>query len=421
MAWPNAALFYNENMNLDEILTQAVSMGASDIHLKAGLVPIIRKNGDLIPLNETAAVCDATELRDLVYMITSPAQRAQFEKHRELDMSYGVSGLGRFRMSIFHQRGSVRIVIRHLSHKIPQLEDLGLPPIIKKIADSERGLVLVTGVTGSGKSTTMAAMVDYINRHHSKHIITIEDPIEYVIKDRKSLITQRELGSDTNSFANALRAALRQDPDVVLIGEMRDLETINIALLAAETGHLVISTLHTADASETINRILSAYPPLAQLQLRLQLASTLRAIISQRLAQKADGSGRIPAVEVLINTARTAEMITDPNKTKSLVLAIEEGFEHYGMQSFDQCLMRLLSQKQISYQEALKLSSHPDNFSLRVKGFTSMDGKKWQNFDLSHVESTQSHDKIELEVINTQVKDPDTNGGIIIKPKKKAR
>ncbi len=386
-------------MNLDEILSKAVGLGASDIHLKAGLAPIIRKNGQLLPLTNPTDICDPTMLKDIFFMMTSAHQRAHFEKHRELDLSYGVAGLGRFRVSVFQQRGSIRIVIRHLSHKIPLLDDLQLPQVIKKIAEYERGLVLVTGVTGSGKSTTLASMVDYINRNQSTHIITIEDPIEYVIKDRKSLITQRELGSDTNSFASALRAALRQDPDVILIGEMRDLETINIAILAAETGHLVLSTLHTSDATETVNRILAAYPTMQQTQIRLQLASSLKAIVCQRLAQKADGTGRVPAVEVMINTSRTAEMIADPNKTKNLIQAIEEGHEHYEMQSFDQALMKLLSDKTITLSEAMKLSSQPENFALRMRGVTSMDGKKWSKFDLNgSSEETALAQKIELDL-----------------------
>jgi len=387
-------------MNFDEILTKAVQLGASDIHLKAGLAPIIRRNGMLAPLTSPHEVCDSNMLRDIFNMITTAQQRAIFEKNRELDLSYGVPGLGRFRLSVFQQRGSIRIVIRHLSHKIPQLDELGLPPVVKKIAEFERGLVLVTGVTGSGKSTTLAGMIDYINRNRSKHIITIEDPIEYVIKDRKSLITQRELGSDTNSFSAALRAALRQDPDVVLIGEMRDLETINIALLAAETGHLVFSTLHTADAGETINRILAAYPPLQQTQIRLQLAASLRAVISQRLAARADGKGRVPVVEIMINNARTAEMIADHNKTKNLIIAIEEGYEHYSMQSFDQALMKLVSEKVITFSEAMKLSSQPDNFALRAKGVTSMGGQKWDPFDggLGPDDTSAGETKIEIEL-----------------------
>jgi twitching motility protein PilT len=388
-------------MNFDEILTKAVQLGASDIHLKAGLAPIIRRNGALSPLTNPQDVCDPNMLRDIFNMITTAQQRAIFEKNRELDLSYGVPGLGRFRLSVFQQRGSIRIVIRHLSHKIPQLDELGLPPIVKRVAEYERGLVLVTGVTGSGKSTTLAGMIDYINRNRSKHIITIEDPIEYVIKDRKSLITQRELGSDTNSFSAALRAALRQDPDVILIGEMRDLETINIALLAAETGHLVFSTLHTADAGETINRVLAAYPPLQQTQIRLQLATSLRAVISQRLAAKADGSGRVPVVEVMLNNPRTAEMIADQNKTKDLISAIEEGYEHYGMQSFDQALMKLISDKLITFSEAMKLSSKPENFALRAKGVTSMGGQKWEAFDaggVHHDDTAAGETKIELDL-----------------------
>jgi twitching motility protein PilT len=387
-------------MELNEILAKSVALGASDVHLKAGLVPVIRVNGNLRPLSPKAPVYDASSLKSMAQSMMSSRQKIQFEKNKEVDMSYGVPGLGRFRVNVFHQRGTVRIVIRHLAQEVPQLEDLGLPAVLKKFADLERGLVLITGITGSGKSTTLAALIDYINRNKSKHILTIEDPIEYVIRDRKSLITQRELGSDTDSFATALRAALRQDPDVILIGEMRDLDTINIALLAAETGHLVLSTLHTGDASETINRILAAYPAMQQIQIRMQLASNLKAIVSQRLARKSEGKGRVPAVEIMINTPRTAEMIMDANKTKGLTQAIEEGFEHYEMQSYDQALMKLLSEKQIDYNEALKLSSNPENFALRLKGITSMDGGKWNNFDLNTSAGQEgiTGTKIELEL-----------------------
>ncbi|HEX4922939.1 MAG TPA: PilT/PilU family type 4a pilus ATPase, partial [Bdellovibrionales bacterium] len=375
--------------------------------------PVIRVNGNLRPLSPKAPVFDATSLKNIATSMMSSRQRAQFEKSKEIDMSYGVAGLGRFRVNVFQQRGTVRIVIRHLAQEVPQLDELGLPPVLKKFADYERGLVLVTGVTGSGKSTTLAALIDHINRNKSKHILTIEDPIEYVIRDRKSLITQRELGSDTDSFPAALRAALRQDPDVILIGEMRDIDTINIALLAAETGHLVFSTLHTGDASETINRILAAYPAMQQTQVRLQLASSLKAVVSQRLARRVGGKGRVAAVEVMINTPRTQEMIVDPAKTKLLTQAIEEGVEHYEMQSYDQSLMKLLSEKVIDYNEALKLSTNPENFALRLKGITSQGGHKWNNFDLntsvtgvmSAEQNTVTGTKIELELFTQNEKE----------------
>lgn len=383
------------------MLSKAVALGASDVHLKAGLVPVIRVNGSLRPLSPKAPVFDATALKNIAQSMMSSRQKIQFEKNKECDMSYGVAGVGRFRVNVFQQRGTVRIVIRHLAQNVPQLEDLGLPSVIKKFAEYERGLVLITGVTGSGKSTTLAAIIDYINRNMSKHILTVEDPIEYVIRDRKSLITQRELGSDTDSFSSALRAALRQDPDIILVGEMRDIETINIALTAAETGHLVFSTLHTSDAAETINRILSAYPALQQTQIRLQLAASLKAIVCQRLAQRSGGNGRIPAVEVMINTPRTMEMIVDPNKTKNITQAIEEGVEHYEMQSYDQSLMKLLSEGLIDYNEALKLSSNPENFALRLKGITSQGGYKWSNFENTSTggeQVTMTGTKIELEL-----------------------
>lgn len=260
------------------------------------------------------------------------------------------------------------MVVRPISTDVPSFNQLHLPKQLEAIANYERGLILITGVTGSGKTTTMASLIDYINQTKKKHIITIEDPIEYLISDRKSLVSQRELGADTLSFASAIRAALRQDPDVILLGEIRDRETMNIALLAAETGHLVVSTLHTADARETINRVLVYYEPHEQMQVRIQLSSVIRAIISQRLAKRKDDQGQIPAVEIMANTPRVREMILDPIKTHSILDAIEEGNGTYGTQSFDQSLMELLSQQLIDYSEALQLSTNPDNFALKVRG-----------------------------------------------------
>lgn len=364
------------------MLAKAISVGASDVHLKHGVVPVVRKLGALHPLDPQLKRISAEQIKDIAYSILSENQIAVLEAGREVDLGYGVQGLGRFRVNIFKQRGSIRIVIRAIPDRVPSIEELHLPQVIEKICAFERGLVLVTGVTGSGKSTTMASMVDYINANETRHIITIEDPIEYLLRDRRSLITQRELGSDTESFAKALRAALRQDPDVILIGEMRDQETIETALLAAETGHLVISTLHTADAPETINRILAVYESHKQPQIRIQLAATIKAIISQRLARRSDKKGVIPAVEVMISTARTREMIENPLKTKELTLAMEEGFQTYGMQTFDQSLMQLVSKNFVSYEEALQLSSNPPDFELRYKGFVnSGEGAKWEDFE----------------------------------------
>lgn len=386
-------------MNINEILAKAMAMGASDVHLKQGLVPVIRLHGELYPLDLKLPRLTADHIREIARTVLPQGQHSVLDVKKEIDCGYGVSGLGRFRVNIFKQRGSWRIVIRAIRDKVPNFQDLHLPKVLEKVAGIERGLVLVTGVTGSGKSTTMASLIDFINRTRNRHIITIEDPIEYLIQDRKSLITQRELGADTESFSQALRAALRQDPDVILIGEMRDKETIATAILAAETGHLVISTLHTADAQETINRVLSAYDTSQHGQVRLQLASVIQAIISQRLARRSDGKGVIPAVEIMFNTARIRELIVKPERTQDIRHAIEEGHVSYGMQSFDQSLMGLLSEKLITFEEAISLSTNPDDFELRFKGITSQDGKRWENFDKNAAQSSAAWNAIpNLEV-----------------------
>jgi len=307
-------------------------------------------------------------------------QRRQFDESYELDLAYGVPGLGRFRVNIYSQRGALALVFRAIPIEIPSLEVLNLPKILEKISVEERGLILVTGTTGSGKSTTLAAMIDYINSNRTCNIITIEDPVEYLHRDRKSLISQREVGLDTISFGNALKSALRQDPDVILVGEMRDLETIETALTAAETGHLVFSTLHTMDAAETVNRIISIFPPFQQRQIRLQLSNVLKAVIAQRLVPRADGRGRVPAVEVMIATARIRECIDDKDKTKQIPEAIAQGFVAYGMQSFDQSLMQLYTHNLITYEEALRQSSNPDDFALKVSGISSTSDTTWDQF-----------------------------------------
>jgi twitching motility protein PilT len=292
-------------------------------------------------------------------------------------------------------------VIRLINQTIPQFDELQLPSVIKKIAESERGLILVTGVTGSGKSTTLASMINHINLHHHSHIVTLEDPIEYLIRDRKSIISQRELGADMHSFASALRASLRQDPDVILVGEMRDKETTETAILAAETGHLVFSTMHTLDAQETINRIIGLFPPHQQDQIRRQLAGVLRAIISQRLILRKDGSGMIPALEVLVNNQRIKELIEDPNKTNQITDALATSAKESGMQSFDQSLMRLVTKGLVNVDEALKYATNPDNFFLKLKGIQSGVASDW-NEDRSeaHPKSKWSneHSNLQLDV-----------------------
>lgn len=358
-------------IDLAEILQTAMKKQASDVHLKAGLVPVIRKHGKLRPLQQGLPQLTAAQVEEMALALLDQYQKDHFFKYREIDIGYGISGLGRFRVNIFRQRGSVRMVIRNIPFNVPSIGELNLPPIIQKIADLERGLILVTGVTGSGKSSTLASMIDFINQTQNTHILTIEDPIEFLIRDRKSIVSQRELGHDTLNYSAALRAALRQDPDVILIGEMRDRETIETALAAAETGHLVLSTLHTLDAPETINRIISAFEPHHHEQIRRQLGAVLKAIISQRLVRRKDKSGFIPAVEILINNQRIREMIEDPSKTKEITNALEESKDTVGMQSFDQSLMELLTADLIDYDEALRLATNPEDFQLRAAGVAS--------------------------------------------------
>jgi len=301
----------------------------------------------------------------------STAQRQKFKDSQEVDLAYSVPGLGRFRCNVFQQRGTIGCVLRVIPVKVKTLDELGLPSVLKKIAEEERGLVLVTGTTGSGKSTTLAAMIDHINKTRTSHVITIEDPIEYLHRDNQCIINQREIGVDTRSFAYALRSALRQDPDVILVGEMRDMETIETAMHAAETGHLVFSTLHTLDATETINRIISVFPPHQQKQIRLQLASVLRAAIAQRLIPRADGAGRAPAVEVLVATPFIKDCVVDKDKTHLIAGAIAQGTSQYSMQTFDQSIFSLFQEQLISYEEALRWASNVDEFKLRVQGIST--------------------------------------------------
>jgi twitching motility protein PilT len=369
-------------MELNQILLEALNVGASDVHIKVGLPPVFRVNGALRFLRDIKAF-DQNEVSRMALSIMNEWQKDRFIKNKEVDMGYEIYGMGRFRINIFQQRGKIRIALRIVPYKIKGLADLNLPPVIEKISMENRGLVLVTGTTGSGKSTTLAAMIDIINARRTCHVLTIEDPIEFVHEDRKAVIDQREVGSDTITFADALRSALRQDPDVILVGEMRDFETIETALTAAETGHLVMSTLHTVDAAETINRIISAFPPYHQRQVRLQLASIIKGIISQRLVPKADGLGRVPAVEIMVSTARIRECVIEKDKTSEINDAITKGYTTYGMQSFDQSLMLLLKRRLITYEEALRQSSNPDDFALRVKGVMSTGDATWEHFDKS--------------------------------------
>jgi len=366
-------------VELNEILGIAMKAKGSDVHLKAGIPPIVRIDGKLRAI-PNAERLSADQVRGMAFAIMNERQKRIFDESYEVDLSYGVPGLGRFRVNAFAQRGTVALVLRAIPIAIPSLEALNLPPILTKLAQEQRGLILVTGTTGSGKSTTLASMIDFINENRTCNIITIEDPVEYLHKDKKSLISQREVGFDTLSFGKALTSSLRQDPDVILVGEMRDYETIETALTAAETGHLVLSTLHTLDAAETINRIISVFPPFHQRQVRMQLSGILKGVVSQRLVPRADGKGRVPAVEIMIGTARIRDCIDDKEKTKQIPEAIAQGFTTYGMQTFDQSLMQLLTKKLITYEEAIRQSSNPDDFALKISGISSTSDSSWDDF-----------------------------------------
>ena len=354
---------------LDQILSAAKRVGASDVHIKVGLPPVYRIRGELRTIRDVPPITEEL-IEAFIKNAMNDRQNSEWEEFHECDLAYTTNEGVRFRANVFLRGGLPGLVLRMIPLEIPEFETLGLPDVVLKLANESRGLVLVTGITGSGKSTSLAAMVDNINRNRACHIVTIEDPIEFMFTDRRSVVNQRELGMDTTSFSRALRAAMRQDPDVVLVGEMRDLETIEIAMLAAETGHLVLSTLHTTDAVETVNRIISAFPKEQQQQVRLQLASALKGVISQRLLPQADGRKMIPAVEVMVNTARIRELIEDPTRNIEIRQAISEGRNPYGMVTFDQCLIDLVKQRQVTYETALKNASNPDDFSLVFRGIS---------------------------------------------------
>src|SRR5688500_7824397 len=357
-------------MHVNDLLKIAVDGGASDLHLKVGSYPMMRVRGTLVPAVEDKRL-DAEDMVAMAAAVLPTGHREKFKDNHEVDLAYSVAGLGRFRCNAFQQRGTIGMIFRVIPLRVATIDDLALPKVLKKIAAEERGLVLVTGTTGSGKSTTLAAMIDEINSTRTTHIMTVEDPIEYLHRDNRSIINQREIGVDTASFAQALRSALRQDPDVILVGEMRDFETIETALLAARTGHLVFSTLHTLAAPETINRIIAVFPPHQQKQIRIQLASVLKAVISQRLMPKADGKGRAPAVEVLISTAFIRDCVMDREKTHLIHGAIAQGTSQYGMQTFDQSIFSLFERNLISYEEALRWASRVDEFKLKVQGIST--------------------------------------------------
>src|SRR4051794_30410189 len=351
---------------LEPALRRVIEMEGSDLHLKVPSKPLIRLHGRLEPIPGSEPLTPEDTETVLAMLLGKDKHKVdEFEAENEVDFSFGVSGLSRFRVNAFRQRGVISLVCRAIPHEIRSIEQLGLPPVISEIADEERGIILLTGTTGSGKSSTLAAMIDQINRFHSKHIVTIEDPIEFLHRDNRSIINQREVGQDTQSFTRALRRVLRQDPDVILVGEMRDEETVATALSAAETGHLVLSTLHTIDAAETVNRIIDFFPPHMSNQVRAMLAGTLKAVISQRLVPTSDGSGRVACCEVLRMTARVKEMIKSPEDTARLTDAIHEG-SFYGMQTFDQALLEHVRAGRVAMDEALRAATHPHDFKLMV-------------------------------------------------------
>ncbi|MFY9269139.1 MAG: type IV pilus twitching motility protein PilT [Candidatus Manganitrophaceae bacterium] len=378
-------------MKIDELLKAAMDRGSSDLHLKVGVQPMSRVHGALMPLEKFPKLTQEEAIH-LAFSVMNPTQKERFKERCELDFGYGAAGLGRFRVNVFQQRGTIGMVLRVIPTKILSVQDLLLPPVIEKIASEHRGLILVTGTTGSGKSTTLASIVDYINQTRMVNIITIEDPIEFLHRDKRGIVSQREIGHDTESFSVALRSSLRQDPDVILVGEMRDFETISTAIVAAETGHLVLSTLHTLDAVETINRIISVFPPYQQKQVRLQLASIIRGVISMRLVPRSDGRGRVPAVEVMVATQTIREAIIDPDKTRRIHDIIASGTSQYGMQTFDQSLYNLYKQQLISYEEALKWTSNPEDFALKVKGIQSTS----ESWDESN-ERSEGDEKLQVD------------------------
>jgi len=366
-------------MNIKQLLEKMIESGASDLHIKPGVSPLVRVNGKLQRMSFPAPT--PREMEEVARKILTPMQREKFEGTREVDFAFGVTGLARFRANFYVQRSSIVMVFRHVPVNIKKVEELSLPPVISELALRPRGLILVTGTVGSGKSTTLAAMIQTINQNMNASIITIEDPIEFLHRDDKSIVNQREVGSDTASFNEALRHILRQDPNVIMIGEIRDAETMEIALKAADTGHLVLSTLHTIDAPQTINRIISFFPPHHHQEIRYLLASTLQAVVSQRLVRRADGAGRAPAVEVLVTTGTVRECVVNPDKTPLLHQVMREGVTTHQMQTFDQALMKLYQDGIITLDDALRASSKPHELTLRLKGIQATSDQSWKSFE----------------------------------------
>ncbi len=393
-------------MDIDEFLKVAIESDASDLHIKAGNYPIVRIHGKLHPLTQFPRLSPNNTF-ELANQVLNEHQKEKLNTDLDIDLAYSLPGFGRFRGSVYHQRGSLALVMRIIPLEVKPIRDLLLPKSIEKIALELRGLVLVTGTTGSGKTTTLASMIDHINTHRKENIITIEDPIEYLHRDKQSTISQREVGLDVTDFSRGLRASLREDPDVILVGEMRDRETIETALLASETGHLVMSTLHTLDASETINRIVTVFAPHHQRQVRLQLASIIKACISMRLIPRKDGQGRVPACEIMINTPYIQECINDRDKTLLIRDAIAAGVSQYGMQTFDQSIYQLYKDGYISYEQGLRYSSSPDNFKLRVMGIRSTLDVALEDMEseMSTIERPDEEVKEEEEELETAEKE----------------
>jgi len=366
-------------MNIKRVLQKMVELKSSDLHVKVGTKPTARVNGELVVIDEPPPT--QQDLEAVVDQILTPKQKRAFEETREVDFAFGVTGLARFRSNFYQQSGTFAMVFRQVPATIPAFEELNLPTVIEDLAGKPRGLILVCGTVGSGKSTTLAAMVDSLNRRDSRNVITIEDPVEFLFRDKKCTISQREIGLDTASFSEGLKHILRQDPDVILIGEIRDPETMRIALMAADTGHLVLSTLHTIDAPQTINRVISFFPPHEHAEIRFMLASTLQAVVALRLIPRSDAQGRVPAAEVMTVTATIREYLLDAEKTSLIKNVIAEGAAQYGMQTFDQAIMKLYTEGKISIENALRYCSNPTEFELRIKGIHATSDETWKSFE----------------------------------------
>jgi twitching motility protein PilT len=366
-------------MNIRHILERALQSLASDLHIKAGTPPTIRVDGQLFALDEPEPT--SQDIDTIVEQILTPKQRKSFEQKNEIDFAFSIPGISRFRANFFRQRGTVAMAFRQIPFGVPSLEQLNLPLTMGELLNRPRGLVLVTGTVGTGKSTTLASMIDHVNNNEARNIITVEDPVEFLHRDNLSMISQREVGLDTASFHDGLKYILRQDPDVILIGEIRDAETMKVAIMAADTGHLVMSTLHTTDAAQTINRIISFFPPQEHDEVRYLLAANLTAVVSLRLVPHKSGQGRVPAVEMMINTGTISEYIMDKDKTPMIQKAIQEGVSQYGMQTFDQALMKLYKDDMITFDQAIKNSTNPAEFDLRARGIQSASDSSWDTFE----------------------------------------